>query len=171
MAENETDAGNEPEAPVAKLGMVQMIMVAVIAIVASVAASFTMSILTAPAPETAMEEGEEIAPEDRGVANYLPLDPALVVNLDDDGQSRFLQTTVQIMTHDEEVFDAARTHSPAIRAELIMLLGTIEYQSVTTREGKEELQERARQVADEVLMELSGLKGIEALYLTSFVVQ
>ena len=109
--------------------------------------------------------------KDLGPANYLPLDPALVVNLNSGAESRFLQTTVQLMTRDKDVFEAARTHSPAIRSALIMLLSTVDAESVASREGKEHLQEQARQVADQVLLDLSGAQGIDALYLTSFVVQ
>ncbi len=93
------------------------------------------------------------------------------MNLQHEGKSRFLQTTVQLMTRDKDLFDAARVHSPAIRSALIMLLGTIDYESLATREGKERLQDQAKSVTDEVLMDLAGRQGIDAVYLTSFVIQ
>ncbi len=184
MAENEMDATETPtEPPAAKLSITQILMIVGLVVVAQGGVTLLMDELRSDdspaevstdadallADETGTEP--EIDVQDLAPANYLPLDPALVVNLQHPDKSRFLQTTVQLMTRDDDVFDAARLHSPAIRSALIMLFGTVDYETVSTREGKERLQDQARSVADEVLMELAGRQGIDAVYLTSFVVQ
>ena len=151
--------------------MVQLIIVVVISVAASLGGTFAMNTLMPP-QAAAPAPAAEAEPVDLGVAHYLPLDPALVVNLsDDEGETRFLQTSVQIMSRDDKVIDEARTHSPAIRSELIMLFGTVRYDSITSREGKEELQERALEVVNEVMTKHTGKGGVDALFLTSFVVQ
>lgn len=173
MAENDTEATEA--APQAKLGMMQLLMIVGIVLVTEVAILFAWeSMRPPPEPVDPASETEAAATEDVAnlePANYLPLDPALVVNLQGDGESHFLQTTIQLMTRNKEVYEAAKIHSPAIRNALIMLFGTIHHNEIITLEGKESVREQARAVADEVLMELSGQQGIEALYLTSFVIQ
>ena len=173
MAENDTEATEA--APQAKLGMMQLLMIVGIVLVTEVAILFAWeSMRPPPAPVDPALESEEAATEDVAnlePANYLPLDPALVVNLQGDGESHFLQTTIQLMTRNKEVYEAAKIHSPAIRNALIMLFGTVHHNDIASLEGKEKVREQARVVADEVLLELSGQQGIDALYLTSFVIQ
>ncbi len=174
MAENDTQATEA--APQAKLGMMQLLMIVGIVLVTEVAILFAWeSLRPPPAPVDPTAESEEAATADVSElepANYLPLDPALVVNLQGEGgESHFLQTTIQLMTRNKEVYEAAKTHSPAIRNALIMLFGTLNHSDITSLEGKEQIREQAREVADEVLLELSGQQGIDALYLTSFVIQ
>lgn len=170
--EKDTAETAAPETPVAKLGMVQIIILVVLLGATQAGVAFVMDMIRPP-PQ--MIVAGEAPPETQAPpsepANYLPLDPALVVNFQHEGKGRFLQTSVQLMTRDPKVFDAARTHSPAIRSALIMLFGNVDFDEVSSSEGKKNLQEQARVTADEVLGELAGLQGIDALYLTSFVIQ
>ena len=117
------------------------------------------------------EEEEEIPVGERSPANYLPLDPALVVNIRNKGKTQFLQTSIQLMTRDAEVFEAAKLHAPAIRSALIMQFSTSEYDELATLEGKAKLQEDARQTINAVLTDLAGVEGVDAVYLTSLVFQ
>ena len=181
MAENDTgEVEVVTEPPNAKLGMMQILMIVGIALVTQISVTVVNEMFFSPDPTVAEAEAveeeeevpeEEIDFEDLGEAKYLPLDPALVVNLQDGDKSRFLQASIQLMTRDEEVYAAAKTHSPAIRNALIMLFGTADYEKISTREGKEQLREDARKVADAVLQDLANKQGIEAVYLTSFVIQ
>ena len=173
MADEKDAADAEaPEVPAAKLGMVQIIILVVLMGASQAGIAFLMESMRPP-PVMAMsgEMGEKMEEPPEEPANYLPLDPALIVNFQHEGQGRFLQANIQLMTRDTAVFEAARTHSPAIRSALIMLFGNITFDDVSTSEGKLDLQERARATADEVLTELAGVEGIDALYLTSFAVQ
>lgn len=171
-----TEATEEP--PKAKLGMVQILMIVALVIVTQVIMKvvldtfFPTQVVAETAEDAEAEVEEEAVPiEELEPANYLPLDPALVVNIQDKGKSQYLQTSIQLMTRNAEVFEAAKLHAPAIRSALIMLFSTVPYETLSTVEGKEQLQDSARERIDEVLMELAGVKGIDAVYLTSMVFQ
>ena len=173
MADDKDKTEEEaPSAPVAKLGMVQLIILVVALGATQAGIAFGMEMMRPP-PAAAAAAGDAavIAAPPSEPANYLPLEPALVVNFQHEGKGRFLQTSVQLMTRDPKVFDAAKTHSPAIRSALIMLFGNVNFEEVSSSQGKKDLQEQARATADEVLVELAGVEGIDALYLTSFVIQ
>ena len=102
---------------------------------------------------------------------YLPLEPAIVVNLRGDGPSSFLQAGVEIMARGEEVVEAVQEHMPVVRNNLLLLLGSQTYQDIGDRQGKDRLRERAREEINRVLAE-QGFEGeVEAVYFTSFVVQ
>ena len=177
MAESAEPAEATEEPPKAKLGLVQILMIVALVIVTQVIMKVVLDTFFPPqvVAETA-EEAESEAPEEEipvaelDPANYLPLDPALVVNIQDQGKSQYLQASL-LMTRDADVFEAAKLHAPAIRSALIMLFSTVPYDSLSTLEGKEQLQESARLRIDEVLMELAGVEGIDAVYITSMVFQ
>ena len=158
--------------PTAKLGMMQIIILVVLLAATQIGVAFLMDIIKPPAAmaNDASTAEEEMQPPSEP-AQYLPLDPALVVNFQHAGKGRFLQTSIQLMTRDTDVYEAAKIHAPAIRSALIMLFGGVDFDEVSTSEGKKALQEAARKTADDVLGELAGIKGIDALYLTSFVIQ
>ena len=170
--DKDTAAEQATEAPAAKLGMMQLIILVVLLAGTQAGVAYVMEMMRPPPVIAASgEKAAEAAAPPSEPANYLPLDPALVVNFQHEGKGRFLQTSVQLMTRDPDVFDAAKTHAPAIRSALIMLFGNVNFDEVSSAEGKKNLQEQARATADEVLVELAGLEGIDALYLTSFVIQ
>jgi flagellar FliL protein len=178
MAESAEPAEDTEETPKAKLGMVQILLIVVLVIVTQVIMKVVLDTFFPPqvVAENA-EDGEaeadqeEVPVEELEPANYLPLDPALVVNIQDEGKSQYLQTSIQLMTRNAEVHEAAKLHAPAIRSALILLFSTVPYDSLSTVEGKEQLRESARVRIDEVLMELAGVEGVEAVYLTSMVFQ
>ena len=177
MADENPDTEEEAaEPPRAKLGLTQILMIVGIVIVTQVAMKVVLdTFYPTPVPgeeEVAEEvEEEEEPPEDRGPANYLPLDPALVVNIPHDGESQYLQASVQLMTWDADVYEAAKTHAPALRSALIMLFGTADYEALSTVEGKRALQDSARDTVNQTLKEIAGIEGVDAVYLTSLVLQ
>ena len=104
-------------------------------------------------------------------AVYLALDPAFVVNFEDQGVVRFLQITAEVGTHDPLVLDAVKLHMPIIRNNLVMLFSNLNLSNITTREGKEKLRADALVEVQKVLREQTGEPGIENIYFTSFVMQ
>ena len=104
-------------------------------------------------------------------AIYLALDPAFVVNFEDQGVVRFLQITAEVGTHDPLVLDAVKLHMPIIRNNLVMLFSNLNLTSVTSREGKEKLRADALLEVQKVLQEQTGEEGVENIYFTSFVMQ
>lgn len=105
-------------------------------------------------------------------ARYFPLEPAFVVNLNGpiDGP-RYLQVDVQLMTRDANALEAIRTHSPALRARLLMLFSQVSPEQIADRAGKEKLQADALAEVRKVLVAETGNASVDDLLFTSFVTQ
>ncbi|VAW57300.1 hypothetical protein MNBD_GAMMA07-100 [hydrothermal vent metagenome] len=118
------------------------------------------------------ESAEGSKPEkSKGTPIYVPLHPAFVVNFENQEQVAFLQIDIQIMTYDSSVESALKKHMPAIRNELLLLLGGKQYHEINTREGKRALSQEAIVAMQDVLKDVGESSSIEALYFTSFVMQ
>ena len=122
-----------------------------------------------------LEESEPVesgkSKKSRGTPIYVPLHPAFVVNFENQEQVAFLQVDIQIMTYDSSVEIALKAHMPAVRNELLLLLGGKQYHEINTREGKRALSQEAIEVMRNVLKDVGEPDSIEALYFTSFVMQ
>lgn len=121
--------------------------------------------------EDAAEGGDAGRKKSKGTPVYIPLHPAFVVNFENQEQVSFLQVDIQIMTYDSSVEAALKTHMPAVRNELLLLLGGKQYHEINTREGKRALSQEAIQVIQDVLKSVGEPNSIQALYFTSFVMQ
>lgn len=105
-------------------------------------------------------------------AQYLPMAPAFVVNLEDTPMGpRYLQVEVQLVTRDPLAVPQLEQHEPALRARLLMLFAQQTYEGVSTRAGKEALQAQALNEVQTLMTEETGKPGAEALLFTSFVTQ
>jgi len=103
---------------------------------------------------------------------YLPLDPAFVVNFQSgDSRARFLQVTLDAVTHDKAVLDEIKKHMPVIRNNLVMLFSSQTYKSLITSQGKEKLRAEALKEIQQVMEKETGKKGVDNVYFTSFVMQ
>lgn len=121
--------------------------------------------------EDAADSGKAAGQKSKGTPIYVPLHPAFVVNFENQEQVSFLQVDIQIMTYDSAVEGALKTHMPAVRNELLLLLGGKQYHEINTREGKRALSQEAIKVIQDVLKKAGEPNSIEALYFTSFVMQ
>ena len=104
-------------------------------------------------------------------AIYLPIEPTFVVNFSGQGNARFLQISVEVMTRSPEVLEEIETHMPVIRNNLNMLFSDQHYDKISTLEGKERLRAEALEVIRRILEEEAGDPSIEAVYFTTFVMQ
>lgn len=103
---------------------------------------------------------------------YLPLDPAFVVNFQNGGsQARFLQVTLDAVTHDKAVIDELKKHMPVIRNNLVMLFSSQTYKQLITADGKERLRAEALKAIQQVMKKQTGKKAVDNVYFTSFVMQ
>lgn len=107
----------------------------------------------------------------RGPAQYVPLQPAFVVNLADEGSTRYLQAEVQVSSRDPQTVTDLGTHSPAIRNALLMLFAKKTQAELRSVEGREKLQADALSEVNRVLKQEAGREGVDALFFTSFVTQ
>ncbi|WP_285406160.1 flagellar basal body-associated FliL family protein [Luteibacter sp. ME-Dv--P-043b] len=104
-------------------------------------------------------------------AVYLQMDPAFVVNFQDENALRFLQIGVNVMSHDPEAIAAAKEADPEIRNALLMLFSAQDVKSLSDVKGKQKLQAAALAEIQRVLKEKIGRSGVDAVYFTSFIMQ
>jgi len=102
---------------------------------------------------------------------FLPLDPAFVVNFQDQDSTRYLQVGVTVMTHDPAVVQAMKESDPVIRNALVMLFSSQTYTGLSDIAGKKKLQSEALEAVRKIVADKTGKPGVEALYFTSFVMQ
>jgi len=105
-------------------------------------------------------------------AIYVEFEPPFVVNFDAKGVMRFLQVSIQVLTRDQATSETIKQHEPKIRNNMLLLLGSQTYDTISTMEGKEALRKQALQTIAKVVGEEGGeAKQVEDLYFTSFVMQ
>lgn len=126
-------------------------------------------VFPARASETA--DAGETAPEPSREAIYVSLHPAFTANFEQKGSARFLQVSVEVMTREPEVEKLIKMHMPAIRNDLLMLFSARSSDSLTTPDGKKQLQADTLSTVQEILARESGEPGVEAVYFTSFVME
>jgi flagellar FliL protein len=124
--------------------------------------------ITAVAPVPSGGHGE--GGEGGKPANFLAIDPPLVVNFEDGSVVRFLQISVEIEAHDQKALESVTKNLPLIRNNLLMLMSNRNYQTLMSREGKENL--RGEALAEvRAVQKKQGGPDIDDLLFTSFVVQ
>jgi flagellar FliL protein len=167
---SDAPAGEAPAAPAKSKKMLVIILCSVLAAGAAGGGVFFMSSKKSDdkqAGEAGHKEAEHKLP-----AAYLKFDPPFVVNFENRGMVRFLQVSVEVMTRDPATAELIRMHDPKLRNDLLMLLGSQTYETISTREGKEKLRGEALQVVHDVITAEGGKpETVEQLYFTSFVMQ
>ena len=163
---SDASAGAVPVAP-AKSKMLIIVICSLLAAGAAGGAVFFM---------TANQDGEsaelEAAPAVKRPAIYSKFDPPFVVNFQNKGSMRFLQVSIEVMTRDAATADLIKQHDPKLRNDLLMLLGGQTFETLSSREGKEQLRNEALQaVAGVIAAEGGKAESVEQLYFTSFVMQ
>ena len=102
---------------------------------------------------------------------FLPLDPAFVVNFQDQDATRYLQVGVTVMTHDPSAVQAMKDSDPVIRNALVMLFSSQTYAGLSDLAGKKKLQTEALDAVRKIVADKTGKPDVDALYFTSFVMQ
>ncbi|MFT6285442.1 MAG: flagellar FliL protein [Alcanivorax sp.] len=147
-----------------------IIVVAVLLVVAVGVGAYLM--LGAQEPEVSGEPGEEVAVVSEVDSDpiYLELRPEFVVNFEHKGAIRYVQASLQLMSHEQDAIDKVEANMPAVRNRLIMLFSTQNYVSLSTLEGKETLLVDIRNAVNKVV-KLKGKVAIDEVFFTSFVIQ
>jgi flagellar FliL protein len=110
--------------------------------------------------------------EPKAPAMYVKFDPPFVVNFEAKGMMRFLQVSCEVMTRDPVTADLIKLHDPMLRNDLLLLLGSQTFETISTREGKEALRRQALEAVARIISAEGGEgKKVEQLYFTSFVMQ
>ena len=169
MAEEETEEKKESGGST-KL-IIIILVVLLLVVIGAGAALFMMSGGDSSGATT--EDGEAAVEEVQTpkVPIYVPLHPAFLANFEDQSSASYLQVDVQIMTYDEAVETAVKTHMPKIRNDLLLLFGSQKYDELNTVKGKRELSKKAIATVSNVLKDAGEAHSIEAFLFTSFVMQ
>lgn len=169
--ENETQAGEEKSGG----GLKQKLIISGIGVallMGGVFAGPAIKNMISPPPSEEGEAAQEKLADIDEPAIYHSLHPPLVVNFkDSSGDGHFMQITLEVMSRKQDVINAVQDHTPAIRNALILLFGTTDYDAVITREGKEQMLERALAEIQNVLRDRFGDPGVESVYFTNLIIQ
>ncbi len=166
--------GKSPEGAKPKSKKFLIIGIVVILLGASAAATAYFTGMLGggePVAEDAGEGDDVEKAEVKQPLNYIPLDPAFVVNFGDESDVRFLQVTIELGTRDPAMVDQVKEHRPAIRNNLVMLFSSQDPMALNTRAGKEKLRAETLAEVQKVLTEETGEPGVENVFFTSFVMQ
>ena len=165
MANAETVDGNEVAAGTKKKGGIKMYAgIAVLALLG--VGGYLYSRAQHAQPTAAAAAVAPKAPE-----LFLPLDPAFVVNFQDQDATRYLQVGVTVMTHDPAAVQAMKESDPVIRNALVMLFSSQTYAGLSDIAGKKKLQAEALEAVRKIVVDKTGKPDVDALYFTSFVMQ
>jgi len=157
------------EALAAAPGKSKMLVIVLCSILAAAGAGGGVYFLTKGDNE---ERATEVKPVAKTPAIYSKFDPPFVVNFQNKGMMRFLQVSIEVMTRDPLTAELIKEHDPKLRNDLLMLLGGQTFETLSSREGKEQLRTEAlKAVADVIAAEGGKAEKVEQLYFTSFVMQ
>ena len=172
MAENEElDQDLDLDAkPASGKKKIIIIVVAALLIIAG-AVGVTLMLLGGD-EDKAEDAGDEVVAEDVASTetHYLPLDK-MVITFAQTGGAKFLQIEMQLMAHDEAVLEVIKEHMPVVKNDLLVLLSGQSSAQLRSLEGKEALRGEVLTAVQKIVTDNAGLKGPQAVYFTSFVMQ
>lgn len=103
--------------------------------------------------------------------DYVAMDAPFIVNLFSRDTIHFIKFTTQFKLKNPALAGSLKTHFPAIRHGLIMLVSDKPYFEMTTVAGKAKLRDEALEVVRNIMLEESGDPTIENIFFTSLIVQ
>lgn len=159
------DAVDVKEKPAGK-GKLIIVIVAVVVLLGGGAGAFFFMSSGGDAQQEAAEEVVEEAPT---IPLYLDVEK-LLVNLEYEGRTRYVQAEMQLMAYRQEAIDQAARDMPAIRDGLITLFSRQDFGALKTVEGKDALRADALTAVNKALG-LTPPDAIEKIYFENFVLQ
>jgi flagellar basal body-associated protein FliL len=170
MARRDRDEEQEEVKP-AGITMGKLLMILIPVMLLSIAASggITYYLVSNMAPSGAEEEAEELEAIENPDPIYVQVGKILV-NVDYQGDIRYIQGDVQLMFHHQESADIATRDMPVIVNELNTLFARQAFGEMRSVEGKEKLRRSSRAAINRVL-KFSGESGVQEVYFTSFNLQ
>ncbi len=96
---------------------------------------------------------------------------SFTVNLRDEDQDRFMQVKLVAEMKDTASGEVLKNMMPAVRSEILLLLGSKKAADLATREGKEKLAQEIIAAANKALERTAAEKGVEAVNFTHLIIQ
>jgi len=117
-------------------------------------------------------EEEEIAEAEAKTSAYVSLGDAMVLNLSTKTQRlTFLQIKADVLIDDASAEEIIKTHIPAIRHELIVLLSEQNANDMKSPSKREEVRKVATAQVQELVADLTGNQNVTDILFSSFLVQ
>jgi flagellar FliL protein len=148
-------------------GKLIIIVVVVLLLGGGAAAYFLLPGGAAPQESDVQAGAVEAAPKKEPL--YMDVQK-LLVNLEHNGKTHYVQAEMQLMSYDQAVIDQAYRDRPAIRDRLIMLFNRQDFDALKTVEGKEALRAAALATVNEAL-DTQPPAVVEEVYFENFVLQ
>ena len=170
MAKRNRDTEEEEVKP-AGITMGKLLMILIPVMLLSIAASggITYYLMSNMAPSVAEAEAEAPDVVENPDPIYIQVGKILV-NVDYQGDIRYIQGDVQLMFHHQESADIAERDMPVIVNELNTLFARQAFGEMRSVEGKEKLRLSSRAAINRVLKFPDGA-GVQEVYFTSFNLQ
>ena len=104
------------------------------------------------------------------MTTYFEFPEKFTTNLRDSG--KFLQLGLSISTqYDGRVLENVKTHSQALRSEVLSVMGSFTVTDIQTKSGRDVLTKDIMEAINARLILLEGFGGIEGVYFSSFIIQ
>lgn len=116
----------------------------------------------------AADEEEEAAPKSSA---YVSLGEPMVLNLSGGQRLTFLQISADVLIKDEGSEREIKTHVPAMRHSLIMLLSEQKAADIKSPTKREEIRQQATARVKGLIVDLSGNEDVSDVLFSSILVQ
>lgn len=118
--------------------------------------------------DAAQAAEQKVAPKKTPV--FVDLE-SFTVNLRDEDDDRFMQVKLVAEMKDAAAGEVLKNMMPAVRSEILLLLGSKKAADLATREGKERLAQEIVAAANRPLERTPAEKGVEAVNFTHLIIQ
>ena len=170
MAKRNRDTEKEEVKPAGiTTGKLLMILIPVMLLSIAASAGITYYLMSNMAPSSAEAEAEAPDVIENPDPIYIQVGKILV-NVDYQGDIRYIQGDVQLMFHHQESADIAERDMPVIINELNTLFARQAFGEMRSVEGKEKLRRASLAAINRVLKFPDGA-GVQDVYFTSFNLQ
>ncbi len=102
---------------------------------------------------------------------YVSLGDPMVLNLSGPKRLTFLQISADVLVSDSESEATIKTHVPAIRHSLIMLLSEQKAGDIKSPARREEIRQQATSQVQALIADLSGSQDVSEILFSSILVQ
>ncbi len=102
---------------------------------------------------------------------YVSLGDPMVLNLSGPKRLTFLQISADVLVGDSDAEETIKTHVPAIRHSLIMLLSEQKAGDIKSPARREEIRQQATSQVQALIADLSGSKEVSEILFSSILVQ
>jgi len=105
------------------------------------------------------------------ISAYVSLGDPMVLNLSGPKRLTFLQISADVLVSDSDSETTIKTHVPAIRHSLIMLLSEQKAGDIKSPARREEIRQQATSQVQALIADLSGSQDVSEILFSSILVQ